>query len=379
MAAKLSGRIPDVDIRVECRRQSDGIPTRVEMSYDSRPGGMSRIPYSLYSGFAYGFQRTLLNLGLLCEFEMSMIGELNFFLGLQIKQLKEGTFINQAKYIRDLLKRFNMEEAKTMKTPMSSSIKLDMDEKGKSVNSTMYRGMIGGGSRDKKMQKIWPVDQAVDRFVGAGNLKRPPTLHFSPVLLHTLKTLHIPTSRSFRGDFSLTACLKLGFNFISMRLGLRVGVLSLLFDFILPLDFSFSLSRSLDDSKARDEGTSRAQGKRPVEPSQPEFEGLFGRMGWLPVVTIFEPIFLTLVWAFYSLVTYGLGGPILSTVRGVEIRLSPKSICRILDIPLVGLRVCPGDGQTIGTQPDRAQSSPSSHDLLHLIATSRTSRRGLLP
>ncbi|RVX01361.1 hypothetical protein CK203_031371 [Vitis vinifera] len=64
------------------------------------------------------------------EFEMSMMQELNFFLGLQIKQLKEGTLINQAKYIRDLLKRFNMEKAKTMKTPMSSSIKLDKDEKG---------------------------------------------------------------------------------------------------------------------------------------------------------------------------------------------------------------------------------------------------------
>ena len=77
------------------------------------------------------------------EFEMSMMGELNFFLELQIKQLKEGTFINQAKYIRDLLKRFNMEKAKTMKTPMSSSIKLDKDEKGQSIDSTMYRGMIG--------------------------------------------------------------------------------------------------------------------------------------------------------------------------------------------------------------------------------------------
>ncbi|KAL6313643.1 hypothetical protein AAG906_008148 [Vitis piasezkii] len=76
------------------------------------------------------------------EFEMSMMGEVNFFLGLQIKQLKEGTFINQAKYIRDLLKRFNMEEAKIMKTPMSSSIKLDKNEKGKSIDSTMYRGMI---------------------------------------------------------------------------------------------------------------------------------------------------------------------------------------------------------------------------------------------
>ncbi|RVW44595.1 hypothetical protein CK203_104477 [Vitis vinifera] len=76
------------------------------------------------------------------EFEMRMMGELNFFLGLQIKQLKEGTFINQAKYIRDLLKRFNMEEAKTIKTPMNSSIKPDKDEKGKSIDSTMYRGMI---------------------------------------------------------------------------------------------------------------------------------------------------------------------------------------------------------------------------------------------
>ena len=77
------------------------------------------------------------------EFEMSIMGELKFFIGLQIKQLKERTFINQAKYIRDLLKRFNMEEAKTMKTSMSSSIKLDKDEKDKSIDSTMYRGMIG--------------------------------------------------------------------------------------------------------------------------------------------------------------------------------------------------------------------------------------------
>ncbi|WKA06957.1 hypothetical protein VitviT2T_024832 [Vitis vinifera] len=69
------------------------------------------------------------------------------------------------------------------------------------------------------------------------------------------------------------------------------------------------------------------------------FERLFGRMGWLPVVTISEPIFPTLVRAFYSRVNYGLGGPVLSTVRGVEIRLSPKSICHILDIPSIGLRV----------------------------------------
>ena len=62
-------------------------------------------------------------------------------------------------------------------------------------------------------------------------------------------------------------------------------------------------------------------------------------MGWLPVVTISELMFPTLVRAFYSQATYGLGGPVLSTVRGVEIRLSPESICHILNIPSVGLRV----------------------------------------
>ena len=76
-------------------------------------------------------------------FEMSMMEELNFFLGLQIKQLKESTFINQAKYVRDLLKKYNMEEVKTKSTPMGSSIKLDMDEKGKPIDQTKYRDMIG--------------------------------------------------------------------------------------------------------------------------------------------------------------------------------------------------------------------------------------------
>ena len=56
-------------------------------------------------------------------------------------------------------------------------------------------------------------------------------------------------------------------------------------------------------------------------------------------MTIFEPIFPNLVRAFYSRVTYGIGGLVMSTVRGVEIRLSLESICRIFDIPSIGLRV----------------------------------------
>ncbi|KAK2966975.1 hypothetical protein RJ640_009545 [Escallonia rubra] len=72
------------------------------------------------------------------EFEMSMMGELTFFLGLQIKQSKDGIFINQAKYTKELLKRFDMEASNAFDIPMSSSLKLDKDEKGKDVDIKRY-------------------------------------------------------------------------------------------------------------------------------------------------------------------------------------------------------------------------------------------------
>ena len=52
------------------------------------------------------------------EFEMSMIGELSYFLGLQIKQLKHGTFVSQGKYIKDMIKKFSMSDSKAISTPM---------------------------------------------------------------------------------------------------------------------------------------------------------------------------------------------------------------------------------------------------------------------
>ncbi|GJS65855.1 retrovirus-related pol polyprotein from transposon TNT 1-94 [Tanacetum coccineum] len=77
------------------------------------------------------------------EFEMSMMGELNFFLGLQIKQMEDGIFFNQSKYIKEMLKKFGLEESKPMKTPMSSDTKLTKDKECKLVDSTKYQGMIG--------------------------------------------------------------------------------------------------------------------------------------------------------------------------------------------------------------------------------------------
>ncbi|GKD47119.1 retrovirus-related pol polyprotein from transposon TNT 1-94 [Tanacetum coccineum] len=77
------------------------------------------------------------------EFEMSVMGELKFFLGLQIKQLKYGKFFTQSNYIKEMLKKFGLEDSKPMKTPMSTETKLTKDEKGESVDNTKYRGMIG--------------------------------------------------------------------------------------------------------------------------------------------------------------------------------------------------------------------------------------------
>ncbi|GJZ18354.1 retrovirus-related pol polyprotein from transposon TNT 1-94 [Tanacetum coccineum] len=77
------------------------------------------------------------------EFEMSMMGELNFFIGLLIKQMKDGIFFNKSKYIKEMLKKFGLEDSKPMKTPVSSDIKLTKDEECELVDSTKYQGMIG--------------------------------------------------------------------------------------------------------------------------------------------------------------------------------------------------------------------------------------------
>ncbi|GKC55032.1 copia protein [Tanacetum coccineum] len=73
------------------------------------------------------------------DFEMSMMGELNFFLGLQIKQMEDGIFFNQSKYIKEMLKKFGLEDSKPTKTPMSTEIKLTKDDEADSVDSSKYR------------------------------------------------------------------------------------------------------------------------------------------------------------------------------------------------------------------------------------------------
>ena len=75
------------------------------------------------------------------EFEMSMIRELNHFLGLQIRQQESSIFISQSKYTKNLVKKFGLEFASSVRTPMSPNVKLTVDLLGKSVDSSLYRSM----------------------------------------------------------------------------------------------------------------------------------------------------------------------------------------------------------------------------------------------
>jgi hypothetical protein len=77
------------------------------------------------------------------RFEMSMMGVLRFFLGFQIKQAKEGTFISQMKYTHDVLKKFGPDKAKPIKTPMGTNGHLDLDLGGTMVDQKVYSSMIG--------------------------------------------------------------------------------------------------------------------------------------------------------------------------------------------------------------------------------------------
>jgi hypothetical protein len=70
-----------------------------------------------------------------------MIGELKFFLGFQIKQLKDDMFISETKYTNDALKKFDMDKAKPIKTPKPTTRHLDLNEDGKAIDQKVYRSI----------------------------------------------------------------------------------------------------------------------------------------------------------------------------------------------------------------------------------------------
>ncbi|GJY40400.1 putative ribonuclease H-like domain-containing protein, partial [Tanacetum coccineum] len=77
------------------------------------------------------------------KFQMSSMGELTFFLGLQVKQKNDRIFIGQDKYVTEILKKFSFTDVKTASTPMETQKLLLKDEDGEEVNVHLYRSMIG--------------------------------------------------------------------------------------------------------------------------------------------------------------------------------------------------------------------------------------------
>ncbi|GJR86729.1 putative ribonuclease H-like domain-containing protein [Tanacetum coccineum] len=77
------------------------------------------------------------------KFQMSMMGQISFFLGLQISQNPRGIFINQSKYANEILKKFDLHKSDPVDTPMVERTKLDEDLSGIPVDQTKYRSMIG--------------------------------------------------------------------------------------------------------------------------------------------------------------------------------------------------------------------------------------------
>jgi hypothetical protein len=71
-----------------------------------------------------------------------MIGELSYFLRLQIKQMKSDTFVSQGKYIKDMIKKFGLQDDKPMSTPMGTNDQLGVDASGNMVDQKLYQSLI---------------------------------------------------------------------------------------------------------------------------------------------------------------------------------------------------------------------------------------------
>nr|GEZ34121.1 putative ribonuclease H-like domain-containing protein [Tanacetum cinerariifolium] len=97
--------------------------------------GLKQAPRAWYIQLFFDIMKSLV--------EMLMMGEMTFFLGLQVNQSPYGIFINQSKYVLEILKKYGMESCDPVGTLMEMKDKLDLDQNGTPADATKYRSMIG--------------------------------------------------------------------------------------------------------------------------------------------------------------------------------------------------------------------------------------------
>ena len=88
-------------------------------------------------------QITVLKQNMMKMFEMADLGEISYFLGMEIRQTPNGIFIYQRKYLKEILKRFGMEECKSVSTPMGKKEKLQKYDGANPIDEGLYRSLIG--------------------------------------------------------------------------------------------------------------------------------------------------------------------------------------------------------------------------------------------
>nr|GEV41165.1 retrovirus-related Pol polyprotein from transposon TNT 1-94 [Tanacetum cinerariifolium] len=160
------------------------------------------------------------------ELEMTMMRELNFFLGLQIKQIEDEIFFNQSKYIKEMLNKFGLEDSKSAKTSMSTEIKLSKDDDADSMDSIEYQETNLAisitideyvSSRKACQQALWMKQALIDYDIRLDDERLHSSIlwcpkeggayteeeHLQNVLLYTLQS-----SRLFRQISLVTAPLQ---------------------------------------------------------------------------------------------------------------------------------------------------------------------------
>ncbi|GJY73008.1 putative ribonuclease H-like domain-containing protein, partial [Tanacetum coccineum] len=141
------------------------------------------------------------------KFQMSSMGELTFFLGLQVKQKEYGIFISQDKYVTEILKKFGFNDVKTANTPMETCKPLLKDADGEDVDEHLYRSMIGSlmyltSSRPDIMFKESPIPPPT--IVPPSTMLSPM---FNPQELFLLEELLSPKKQGHNQSFSSTSAL----------------------------------------------------------------------------------------------------------------------------------------------------------------------------